>query len=146
MAFAAPPALHSGPEQPPVQIVDSQFDKSADGSYTYRYAHSDLNLLINRKVEDRKKIDRIWWIHLCRYELSDGYIKEEKGVAVNPGVENSPIDVSGYYRYLDDEGKPIEVHYTANQHGFVPEGAHIQPEITNNARTLVDAKARGIQL
>lgn len=78
--------------------------------------------------------------------MSDGYVKEETGVALQPGVENSPVEVSGFYRYIDDDGKPIEVHYTANQHGFVPEGAHIQPEITSNARSLVDAKARGLRI
>lgn len=79
-----------------------------------------------------------------RFELSDGYYKEEKGVAVHPGVENSPVDVTGFYRYINDDGTPIEVHYTANQNGFVPEGEHIQPEITSNARSLVEAKARGL--
>lgn len=76
-----------------------------------------------------------------RYEQSDGSVREEKGVALQPGVENSPVEVSGLYRYINEEGKTIEVHYSANQHGFVPESEVIDPIITSNARSLVAAKA-----
>ncbi|KAJ6633473.1 Endocuticle structural glycoprotein SgAbd-9 [Pseudolycoriella hygida] len=114
LTVCAPPASQpksKTEEKPPVEIIESTFDKNVDGSYTYRF------------------------------ELSDGYVKEEKGVPVRPGEENSPIDVTGFYRYINEEGEPVEIHYTANQYGFVPEGSNIQPEITNNARSLVEAKA-----
>lgn len=81
-----------------------------------------------------------------RFELSDGYLKEEKGVAVHPGEENSRVDVTGFYKYIDDEGEQIEVHYTANQFGFVPEGSKIPSEITSNARDAVEAKARELKV
>lgn len=83
---------------------------------------------------------------LLRFELSDGYLKEEKGVAVHPGEENSPVDVTGFYKYIDENGEPVEVHYSANQFGFVPEGTNIEPEITSNARSAVEAKARELKV
>lgn len=73
--------------------------------------------------------------------MSDGSSREEKGRVLDPNVENSPVEVEGKYAYLDENQKVIEVHYTANQHGFVPEGEHIDSSITSNARSLVDAKA-----
>lgn len=73
-------------------------------------------------------------------------MKEEKGVAVNPGEENSPVDVTGFYKYIDENGEPVEIHYTANQFGFVPEGTNIEPEITSNARSAVEAKAKELKV
>lgn len=73
-----------------------------------------------------------------RYEGADGSYREERGRVIDPEMENSPLEVEGSYRYLDADQKVIEVHYTANQHGFVPEGEKIDPSITKNAKALHD--------
>lgn len=80
---------------------------------------------------------------MISYELSDGSFREEKGRVLDPSVENSPVDVEGTYRYLDENQEVVEVKYHANEHGYVPEGKSIDASITSNARSLVDAKASG---
>lgn len=85
----------------------------------------------------------VLYVSLISYELSDGSYREERGRVLDPSVENSPVDVEGLYRYLNEDQKVVEVKYHANEHGFVPEGESIDSAITSNARSLVDAKASG---
>lgn len=44
------------------------------------------------------------------------------------------MEVSGSYRYIDEEGRTVEVHYTAGKNGFVPVGTNILPEISAAAK------------
>lgn len=77
-----------------------------------------------------------------RYELSDGTSREERGVPI-PGPENEEkrVVVEGVYRFINDEGTPIEVHYKADENGYVPEGGDVNPAITANARTISEGRS-----
>lgn len=75
------------------------------------------------------------------FETDDGYTREESGSVVNPSQENAFVAVVGSYRYFDPEGQVVEVHYTADDRGFVPYGSHISETITNNAKALSQANS-----
>lgn len=49
--------------------------------------------------------------------------------------------MEGTYRFIDGEGKPVEVHYKADDNGYVPEGGDVDPTITYNARAASEAHA-----
>lgn len=69
------------------------------------------------------------------YATDDGSSREERGIVIHRGEENEAVAVEGSYRFIDGDGKEVEVHYTANDDGFVPEGGDVDPLITLNART-----------
>lgn len=53
------------------------------------------------------------------YETENGIYAEESGVATN-GVE-----AQGGFSYTGDDGQVYSIRYTADQNGFVPQGAHL---------------------
>lgn len=59
------------------------------------------------------------------YEAEDGSVREESGVVKNAGSEEAYVAYSGFYKYFDPTGELVEVHYTADENGFVPVGTHI---------------------
>ncbi|KAM7343662.1 cuticular protein 47Eb [Cochliomyia hominivorax] len=68
------------------------------------------------------------------YEGGDQTQREEVARVVDAGTEDEALEVSGSYRYIDEEGRTVEVHYTAGKNGFVPVGTHILPEISAAAK------------
>lgn len=53
------------------------------------------------------------------------------------GTDEAYVAQSGWYRYIDSDGKTVEVHYTADKSGFVPTGDIIAESI------IAAAKAAG---
>lgn len=87
-----------------VGIVDSGQEKHDDGSYHFFY------------------------------QGEDGSHREETAVVHNAGTKAEFLEVSGSYSYFDGDGKEVEVHYKADDHGFVPEGNNILPQISEAAK------------
>lgn len=75
------------------------------------------------------------------YEGGDGSFREEKGV-ISPSShgddEEKKVSISGSYKYIDADGKEVEVHYTADENGFVPHGSNIPESISNAAKAAHD--------
>lgn len=84
----------------------------------------------------------IWKFCNCSYENSDGSSRDEKGAIINRGEENEGVAVEGVYAYIDVDGQKVEVHYKADEAGFVPEGGNVDPVITLNARTVREEHER----
>lgn len=74
---------------------------------------------------------------LYSVETSDGKVHEEHGEIQNLGAENEAIAVQGSYKYIGDDGKPYEVHYTADEHGFQPIGEHIPKNVWMNTTIIL---------
>ncbi|KAG4074805.1 hypothetical protein HA402_006444 [Bradysia odoriphaga] len=104
-------AAPATPDVEPVPIVKSVSDFQADGSYVYSY------------------------------ETGDGSIREETGVVKNAGTDEAYVAQSGFYKYIDSEGSPVEVHYTADENGFVPIGSIIAESISAAAKAAAGVKA-----
>lgn len=68
------------------------------------------------------------------YESGDGSAREETGVVKNAGTDEAYVAQSGFYKYIDADGSPVEVHYTADENGFVPYGTIIHESIIAAAR------------
>ncbi|CAD7081989.1 unnamed protein product [Hermetia illucens] len=51
------------------------------------------------------------------YETSNGISVQEQGVGSH--------QASGGFAYISPEGHPIQIKYTADEHGFHPDGAHL---------------------
>lgn len=99
-------------EEPEVKILSQTHDVEPDGSYKFAY------------------------------ETSDGSAREETGVVVNPGEENAYVSVKGSYRYTDPETSQVyEVQYTADENGFLAEGAHINEAIVKAVQAARSAAA-----
>ncbi|EDV96631.1 endocuticle structural glycoprotein ABD-5 [Drosophila grimshawi] len=103
-ALAAPVDIHPSSTMQPVAIIDSGQEKHEDGSYHFFY-HGE-----------------------------DGTHREETAVVHNAGTEDEFLEVNGSYSYIDVNGKEIVVHYKADDHGFVPEGGNILPQISEAAK------------
>ncbi|XP_075165366.1 endocuticle structural glycoprotein ABD-5-like [Haematobia irritans] len=73
------------------------------------------------------------------YEGGDKSFREETAQVINSGTEEEALEVSGSYRYIDEEGREIEVHYTAGKNGFVPIGTNIFSEISEAAKLAAEA-------
>lgn len=112
VGFVAAVPIDSEPERRVPQIIRNDIHKNEDGSFDFVY------------------------------ETDDGNYREEKGVVINPNApeEERKIAVTGLYRYINDEGKTIETHYTADENGFVPSGADIPAIITKTAQEIHDSK------
>lgn len=68
------------------------------------------------------------------YESGDGSAREETGVVKNAGTDEAYVAQSGFYKYIDVDGAPVEVHYTADENGFVPFGTSILESISAAAK------------
>ncbi|XP_023173145.1 endocuticle structural protein SgAbd-6 [Drosophila hydei] len=109
-ALALPGDVRPSSTVPPVAIVESGQEKNDDGSYHFFY------------------------------QSEDGTHREETGVVQNPGTKTEFLEVSGSYSYLDADGKEVVVHYKADDHGFVPEGNNISPQISVSAKQNSEQK------
>lgn len=58
------------------------------------------------------------------FETGNDIAREEVGELRNLGTAGEVQVVRGSYRYKDPEGNDIVVTYTADENGFVPQGAH----------------------
>jgi hypothetical protein len=106
-AFNPPPTAFNPPPSAsgePIAIVKSESDSHPDGSYSFSY------------------------------ESADGSAREETGVLKNGGTDEAYVAQSGSYKYIDVDGKPVEVHYTADENGFVPFGEIINDSISAAAK------------
>lgn len=57
------------------------------------------------------------------YETGNGINAHEQGYVKNAGVKDGEIQVAqGFYSYTSPEGKPITIHYTADENGFQATG------------------------
>lgn len=74
------------------------------------------------------------------YEGGDGSFREEKGLITPSHDEDEAkkVSISGSYKYIDADGKEVEVHYTADENGFVPIGTNIPEAISNAAKAAHD--------
>ena len=72
------------------------------------------------------------------YESGDGTIREEKATIMNAGTEDEALEIKGSYKYIDEDGKEVEVFYTAGVNGFVPYGKTINEEISAAAEAAKD--------
>ncbi|XP_004524508.1 larval cuticle protein 8-like [Ceratitis capitata] len=59
------------------------------------------------------------------FETSDGTQHDEQGQLKNVGTDDEAIAVKGSYKYVGDDGVTYQVSYTADEHGFQPEGEHL---------------------
>jgi hypothetical protein len=59
------------------------------------------------------------------FETGNDIVREEVGELKNAGTPDELQVVRGSYRYKDPEGNDIVVTFTADENGFVPEGAHL---------------------
>ncbi|XP_018574345.1 larval cuticle protein LCP-30-like [Anoplophora glabripennis] len=59
------------------------------------------------------------------YETENGIYAEEQGHLVNKGSENEAINAKGYFTYTGPDNVVYTVQYTADENGFVPQGAHL---------------------
>lgn len=71
------------------------------------------------------------------YEGEDGSVREEAGQVMNAGSEEAYVAITGFYKYFDPTGQLVEVHYTADENGFVPTGSHIPSVISEAAKSYV---------
>lgn len=53
----------------------------------------------------------------CRYKLSDGQERQEKGVLKQVG-DKSIIAVTGSYTFMGPDGKTYRVTYSADENGY----------------------------
>lgn len=56
----------------------------------------------------------------CSYETGNGIKAQEQGQPQGDGIA-----VQGSFSYTDDQGNPIQLTYTADENGFLPQGAHL---------------------
>ncbi|KDR12720.1 Endocuticle structural glycoprotein SgAbd-9, partial [Zootermopsis nevadensis] len=61
---------------------------------------------------------------LRSFETGNDITREEVGELKNVGTPEELQIVRGSYKYKDPEGNEIVVTYTADENGFVPQGAH----------------------
>ncbi|XP_055383665.1 endocuticle structural glycoprotein SgAbd-9-like [Condylostylus longicornis] len=54
------------------------------------------------------------------YKTSDGSVREEVGIIMNPGTEQQEMVVMGSYGYEDSEGTRTVTMYTADKNGYKP--------------------------
>ncbi|KAH8373505.1 hypothetical protein KR009_011715, partial [Drosophila setifemur] len=92
--------------QPPIAILESSNEKHEDGSYNFSYL------------------------------AEDGSHRQEEAVVRNQGTENEYLEISGSYSYFDANGLEVTVTYKADDHGFVPQGSAILPQITVAAKQV----------
>ncbi|XP_057320892.1 endocuticle structural glycoprotein SgAbd-1-like [Microplitis mediator] len=60
------------------------------------------------------------------YETANGIQAREQGSVVQSDKnENGALSVSGGYKYIGEDGNPIEVTYTADENGYQAQGAHL---------------------
>lgn len=115
IGFVAAAPVDSEIQKKEVQILRSERQNEEDGSYNFLY------------------------------ETDDGSFREEKGVIIpsahaDDEGEEKKVAITGSYKFIDDDGKVNEVHYTADEFGFVPYGDSIPIAITNAARAAHDEK------
>lgn len=98
--------------------------------------HMNLGLYFGFKIYPNSiKLNSIIFV-VDSFEGADGSSRQEKGIVINPGTDNEAVIVEGTYKYLDAENKPVQVHYTANEKGFLPDGGLIDPAISKAARLV----------
>ncbi|XP_021937273.1 endocuticle structural glycoprotein SgAbd-4-like [Zootermopsis nevadensis] len=60
------------------------------------------------------------------YETGNGISAREEGFLKNAGNPETEAQVAqGQFSYIGDDGIPISLTYTADENGFVPQGAHL---------------------
>ncbi|XP_055387538.1 endocuticle structural protein SgAbd-6-like [Condylostylus longicornis] len=96
------------PADEPIAILKSETDVNADGSYSFLF------------------------------EGADGSFREEKAIPKNVGTEDAYLEITGTYRYVDKDGQNVEVHYTADDKGFIPSGTNIPEDISKAARLAAE--------
>lgn len=101
--------INEGEKRPePVEILKSEINKGADGSYQ---VHN---------------------------ESADGIERKEEGNINYDEEGKPALEVHGSYTYLNEFGETVEVHYTAGVNGFVPTGNIISKEISDVAAAAKD--------
>lgn len=60
-----------------------------------------------------------------RYETENGILAEEEGHLDKKGTDDEAMQAKGFFKYTGPDNIVYEVHYTANEEGFRPVGAHI---------------------
>ncbi|XP_026832891.1 larval cuticle protein LCP-17 isoform X1 [Drosophila erecta] len=106
VVLSAPVNHVTSTTQPPVAILESSHEKHEDGSYNFSYLGED------------------------------GTHRREEAVVRNQGTENEYLEISGSYSYFDANGQEVTVTYKADDHGFVPEGGAILPQISLAAKLV----------
>ncbi len=79
-------------------------------------------------------------MYIYSFESADGSAREETGVVKNVGTDEQYVAQSGFYKYIDVDGSPVEVHYTADENGFVPYGTNILESISAAAKAAAGVK------
>ncbi|SPP74582.1 blast:Endocuticle structural glycoprotein SgAbd-9 [Drosophila guanche] len=101
-------ALPVESEREVIEILSSETNKFEDGSYN------------------------------SQYSTADGTSRHEEASVVDKDTEDEALEVKGSYKYINEDGQEVEVHYTAGKNGFVPYGSIINPEITAVAEAAKD--------
>ncbi|CAD0198299.1 unnamed protein product [Chrysodeixis includens] len=87
-----------------------------------------LSSVVDQQPDVPKHFNKV---RICNYsfEQSDGSKREETGVVKEVlDAENKPqkvVVVRGSFSYINSEGQPETISYTADEAGFHPEGASI---------------------
>lgn len=83
-----------------------------------KYENNQYRIL--KKVE---KVEQDGYHYL--YETENGIEAEEQGKLANVGTDDEGMRAHGFYTYTGPDNVVYTVRYTADENGFVPEGAHI---------------------
>lgn len=78
------------------------------------------------------------------FETGNDIAREEVGELRNAGTPDEYQVVRGSYRYKDPEGNDIVVTYTADENGFVPQGAHL-PVAPPIPQAILEALAKNAE-
>ncbi|EDW02342.1 larval cuticle protein 65Ag1 [Drosophila grimshawi] len=111
--------------QEEVAIIKSLAEQKNDGSYFFAYEGADGSYREEVGIVKRRSNN-----HVHRHDRADDQDDDDDQVE---------LEVSGVYRYIDDNGQHVEVSYVADKNGFVPMGTHITKEITETAHNAVQA-------
>lgn len=84
------------------------------------------------------------YINFSRYETENKIFGEEQGKVHNKGTDDEALKAFGYYKYTGLDNVEYRVDYTADENGFVPQGAHLHPVPESVKRTLEYLKQKGL--
>ncbi|KAH8397042.1 hypothetical protein KR215_007977, partial [Drosophila sulfurigaster] len=97
-----------------VPIIKSVAEQKNDGSYFFAYEGADGSYREEVGIVKRSSINNI------NTPPTDDHNDDD-----DDGNDETELEISGVYRYIDSNGQRVEVSYVADKNGFVPVGTNI---------------------